>query len=121
MSEETKDSEFVTFGDLVKYTQDTLLPALDERFEKMATKDDLKEFAKKEDLKKFATKDDLAKVEDKVLTALDENSKLLKDWREEQDATSTANVRQDETLDDYGKRIVRLEKKTGIKQAITQS
>jgi hypothetical protein len=33
--------------------------ALDKRFSKMATKEDLKAFATKEDLKAFATKDDL--------------------------------------------------------------
>ena len=95
-------SKPLTLGDLARYTQETLLPAIDERFEKMATKEEL------------------ARVEDKVLTALDENTKLLKDWREEQEVTSVANVRQDETIDNHGKRIVQLEKKTGIEQAVAQ-
>jgi len=48
------------FSELVEY--------LDEKFQKTAAKEDLKDFAKKEDLEKFATKEDLKALAEKFVS-----------------------------------------------------
>ena len=113
MGEETKKGEPLTLEGLVKYTQETLLPAFGETL-----KNELGEM--KEDMnKRFeCVEKEIAVLKDPILKKLDENTQLLKDLREGQEATSTGNARRDEAHDELDKRVVKLEKKAGIVPAV---
>jgi len=50
----------------------------------------------------------------KVLTALDENTALLRDKRQEQEATSAALVQHDKAIENHEERITKLEPKPAV-------
>ena len=71
--------------------------------------------------KKFETlQSSVDEMKNEVLTALDKNTVLLEKISLEQDATTTANIRRDEAHDKLDKRVVKLEKKSGIIPAVAK-
>ncbi len=101
------EKEPLTLDGLARYSREVLLPAIDERFEKVATKEDVA--GVKTELKR-----EIAHVRGAVLTALDENTELLCTMRQEQDATSQAIVRYDKKITQHDEKIARLQEKVGV-------
>jgi len=86
------EKEPLTLDGLARYSREVLLPAIDERFERIDQR--FKKVATKEDVAGVKTelKQEIAHVRGAVLTALDENTELLCTMRQEQDATSQAII-----------------------------
>lgn len=96
---DTKDSKPLTLDDLCNFTEQVLLPSMEERF---ATKDDLKNFATKDDIKdlkeelqNLPTKDYI----DKLVTKEDQIAKSTEDVKIELAASAGARVRQQDEID----------------------
>ena len=115
------EKEPLTLDGLARYSREVLLPAIDERFERIDQR--FEKVATKEDVAGVKTelKQEIAHVRGAVLTALDENTELLCTMCQEQDATSQAIVRYDEKItqhdkkiEEHDKKIARLQEKVGV-------
>ena len=105
------EKEPLTLDGLVEYSQKVLLPAIeqsmDKRFEKVATKEEVARM-------NAELKQEIAHVRGAVLTALDENTNLLRKISQEQDAAYTTVIRHDEEIKVHDKKIARLQEKVGV-------
>lgn len=108
------EKEPLTLDELARYSREVLLPAIDERFERIDQR--FEKVATKEDVAGVKTelKQEIAHVRGAVLTALDENTELLRTMSQEQDATSQAIVRYDEKVTQHDEKIARLQEKVGV-------
>ncbi len=71
--------------------------------------------ALKEDLKNFVTKDDLNEKSDKILTAIDGLCKRVSDFQAELASNQMAHDRMQKYIESLDKRITRVELRAGIK------
>lgn len=93
---ENENQEVLTLDQLIKYNQEVLLPAFDERLSRFATKEDLNKFISREEFKlelkelkeDFTTKKEFNEFKDKSLTNQDKILKKLNTNSQEETMSS---------------------------------
>ncbi len=108
------EKEPLTLDGLARYSREVLLPAIDERFERIDQR--FEKVATKEDVAgvNAELKQEIAHVRGAVLTALDENTNLLRKISEEQDAAYATVTRHDKKIEEHDEKIARLQEKVGV-------
>ncbi len=86
------------------------MPLTPKQFNKLATKDDLKDLEKK-----LVSKKEFTGKIDQVLTAVDGLAKNVQDFQTELASNQTAHDRYQKSFEAIEKRLLRIELRTGIK------